>query len=125
MSSDGIIYKFLSKVHAKTQTPMLATILAGLLAAVMALIFDLQQLIDMMSIGTLLAYTIVAVCVLVLRYHESNPIPAQHTDAPIMAIVKQIFNLNFIKHPNSISSSITKWAILIYSEYKRLIFSHF
>ncbi|KAK3926508.1 Cationic amino acid transporter 2 [Frankliniella fusca] len=68
MSTDGILFKFLGHVNARTHTPVISTLLAGALAGVMALLFDLSQLIEMLSIGTLLAYSIVALCVLVLRY---------------------------------------------------------
>lgn len=51
MSSDGLLYGIFKRVNTRTKTPLNATLLAGALAAVMSMLFDLHQLIDMMSIG--------------------------------------------------------------------------
>jgi hypothetical protein len=68
ISSDGLIFRFLSKLNARFQTPLLATILSGIFAGLMAMMFNLDELVNMMSIGTLLAYSLVAISVILLRY---------------------------------------------------------
>lgn len=70
MASDGLIYRSLANVHPRFQTPVLATIVSGLIASFLTAIFDVGQLADMMSIGTLLAYSLVALSVLLLRYSD-------------------------------------------------------
>ncbi|XP_054161565.1 cationic amino acid transporter 2-like [Oppia nitens] len=67
MASDGVIFRSLATVYRRSQTPLLATFIGGLLCAVMSALFDISQLADMMSIGTLLAYTLIAESILIIR----------------------------------------------------------
>ncbi|XP_050544205.1 cationic amino acid transporter 2-like isoform X2 [Daktulosphaira vitifoliae] len=79
MSSDGLLYSILSKVNSTTKTPVISTLLCGLFSGSVAAIFNLEQLIDMVSIGTFQAYTIVCICILILRYQD-NCLPCEMTE---------------------------------------------
>ncbi|GBP00488.1 Cationic amino acid transporter 2, partial [Eumeta japonica] len=56
----------------KRKTPLNSTLLTGFLTGAFAAIFNLKQLMNMMSIGTFLAYSMVAACVLILRYENDE-----------------------------------------------------
>lgn len=73
MASDGLLFKSFASVNPRTEVPVVATVYPGILTAVISLLFDLNELVEMMSIGTLLAYTLVSLCVLILRYQPDIP----------------------------------------------------
>lgn len=67
MSRDGLLPKVLGQVHEKYGTPWIATILTGVVAAVIAGMFPIALLGELVSIGTLLAFVIVCGGIWVLR----------------------------------------------------------
>ncbi len=70
MSRDGLLPPSFSRVHAKFRTPDVATWVAGLFVAIPAGIFDIGTLADLSNIGTLFAFILVSIAVLVLRKRQ-------------------------------------------------------
>ncbi|XKL65779.1 hypothetical protein PGB90_009199 [Kerria lacca] len=82
MSNDGLIFRSFSIINKKYNTPVIGTLCSGIITGIIAAIFDVDHLINLNSIGTLLSYTTIAICVIILRYaeryydniSESNPL---------------------------------------------------
>ncbi|MCE3236287.1 MAG: amino acid transporter [Vampirovibrio sp.] len=74
MARDGLMFPWFSKVHPRFRTPFNASILTGVIAAVMAAAVPMSDLHHMVSIGTLFAFVVVSASVLIMRYKtEENP----------------------------------------------------
>jgi APA family basic amino acid/polyamine antiporter len=67
MSRDRLLPNAFSKVHPRFRTPAFSTIVAGVLVAIPAGLFDVGSLAEMSNIGTLFAFVLVSIGVLVLR----------------------------------------------------------
>jgi basic amino acid/polyamine antiporter, APA family len=72
ISRDGLLPKVFSKVNKKTQTPMVNTWVIGLMVAIFAGVIPLGKLAELTNIGTLFAFIVVSLGVLVLRKTQPN-----------------------------------------------------
>ncbi|KOM56079.1 hypothetical protein LR48_Vigan10g197100 [Vigna angularis] len=75
MARDGLLPPFFSDINSHSQVPVKSTIVTGLVAALLAFLMEVSELAGMVSVGTLLAFTVVAISVLILRYIPPNEIP--------------------------------------------------
>jgi len=80
MSRDGLLPPVFRKVHPTHKTPYVGTLITGSLAALIAGLFPVTILGELVSIGTLLAFTTVCIGVLVLRY--TRPDIPRHFKVP-------------------------------------------
>lgn len=72
MAEDGLFFSIFARVNPVTKVPVIAILVFGVLMSTMALTFDLEALVQFLSIGTLLAYTFVAASVIVLRFQPEK-----------------------------------------------------
>ena len=72
MARDGLLPPWAAKIHPKYRTPHITTIITGLLVALAALVVDDDATYDLTNIGTLSAFALVCIGVLVLRIKEPD-----------------------------------------------------
>jgi APA family basic amino acid/polyamine antiporter len=91
MSRDGLLPRLFSNVHPRFRTPAFSTWVAGFAVGVPAGLLDIGTASDLSNIGTLFAFVLVSIGVLILRYRD----PDRHRGfrspggpfAPVMSIV--------------------------------------
>jgi APA family basic amino acid/polyamine antiporter len=109
MSHDGLLWKSFSRTHPKFHTPYITSIVVGIAAAVLAGLFPIGLLGHMVSIGTLLAFIIVSIGIIILRKKEPDLKRAFKTPlVPFVPILSVIICLGIM-----ISLPLDTWIRLI------------
>jgi len=94
MSHDGLLWKWAGKIHPRFRTPYITSIVVGLFAAFLAAFFPITLLGELVSLGTLLAFTIVCLGVWVMRVrHPELHRPFRTPLVPLVPICGMIVSL--------------------------------
>ena len=85
MARDGLLPQWAAKVHPKYQTPHVTTILTGVFVGLLAGFANIDEIVELTNIGTLFAFVLVAIGILVLR--RTNPDAPRPFRTPLVPAV--------------------------------------
>jgi basic amino acid/polyamine antiporter, APA family len=109
MSKDGLFWKWASDIHPRFRTPWITTIVFGAFAAIMPAFLPIENLSQLVNIGTLLAFTIVCAGVWVLRVrHPEMKRPFRTPLVPIVPILGIVSALYLMSR-----LALITWAVMI------------
>ncbi len=92
MSRDGLLPKVFGKIHSRYRTPAVATWVAGFVVGIPAGLLDIGTVSNLSNIGTLFAFVLVSIAVLILRYREPNrPRSFRAPWGPVFPVLSIIF----------------------------------
>ena len=72
MARDGLLPQSFAKVHPRFRTPHVTTILTGVVVGVCAMFTSIDEMVDLTNIGTLFAFILVCVGIIILRKREPD-----------------------------------------------------
>ena len=125
MAKDGLLpYKLFGKIHETYKTPYRSTLLVGLIISIVASLTPIDKVSEMCSMGTLLAFAMIALAVLVLRYKQPDlERPFRVPFLPVVSILGVCFNvflMIFVRKETWVAFLIwTSLGILVYFLYSK------
>ncbi|XP_045868165.1 cationic amino acid transporter 3-like isoform X2 [Meles meles] len=72
MAEDGLLFPVLVRFTYGTYGRIMSTLILGIITAVMVFFFRLTDLLDLRSVGTLVSYSLIAFCILIVRYQTER-----------------------------------------------------
>lgn len=94
MARDGLLPKYFASVHSKFKTPHITTIWTGVFVGFFAAFVDINEAVELTNIGTLFAFVLVNIGIIILRYKEpERPRPFKTPLVPLIPILGILSNL--------------------------------
>jgi APA family basic amino acid/polyamine antiporter len=92
MARDGLLPQYFAKVHPRFRTPYVTTIWTGVIVGGVAMLVDIGALSELTNIGTLFAFILVCIGVVILRRTDAaRPRPFRVPLVPVFPIVGVVF----------------------------------
>jgi APA family basic amino acid/polyamine antiporter len=126
MAKDGLLPAWASRVHPRFHTPHISTLVTGIAVAIAAGLTPIATLGSLVSIGTLMAFVIVSIGIIVLRRTRPDlPRPFRMPMVPLLPILSALVSLTLmIGLPRATWERLIIWMAIVVAFYFLYGFRH-